>query len=101
MRTLSIAVLFVLSSLAGLSYAQRAQGRDTDITQPTPITLEQLLQEQKTTCYLPDDSTHPLNTTTTYDGQRYRCVEVFAGALVRAGQRGTLTVHSAGWIKVP
>ena len=29
-------------------------------------------------CFLPDGSGYPLNTVTLYDGQRYRCVEVFA-----------------------
>ena len=114
MKTLSIAALIVLSSLAGLAFAQGPpQSRATDITQPTPIVLERLLETQRTTCFLPDDSSHPLNAATTYEGQRYRCVEVFAPTefaslqsdpggsqrLVRSG--GTLTVRMAGWVKVP
>jgi hypothetical protein len=93
--------LVALSSLAGLTYAHGApQFGETDITQPTPITIEMIVEEQRTTCYLPDDSKHPLNATATYDGQRYRCVEVFESALVRAGQPGTLRVRTAGWVKV-
>ena len=109
MRTLLVAVLIALSSLGGLMYAQGpSQRNETDITQPTPITVERHLDTQRTTCFLPDDSGHPLNTATTYDGQRYRCVEVFAPTefatlhsdpggpqrLVRSG--GTLTVRMAG-----
>jgi hypothetical protein len=60
-----------------------------------------ILEEQQKTCYLPDDSKHPLKAVTTYDGQPYRCVEVFEPALVRAGQRGTLRVRTAGWVKAP
>jgi len=107
MRTLLVAALIVVSSLAGLTYAQEAsQRRETDITQPTPITaitLEMILEEQRTTCYLPDDSKHPLNTATTYEGQAYRCVEVFAPYpdAVRSGQSQTLKVRMAGWVKVP
>lgn len=44
MRALSIAAVIVLSSLAGLTYAQgAAQGKETEITQPTPIVLERPL----------------------------------------------------------
>lgn len=104
MRVLLVAVLIVLSSLAGLTYAQLApQRQETDITQPTPLVLEMILEEQRTTCYLPDDSKHPLNTATVHDGQRYRCVEVFAPYpdAVRSGQSQTLKVRMAGWVKVP
>jgi hypothetical protein len=103
MRALSISALIALSSLAGFTYAQGAsQRRDTDITQPTPITIEMILEEHRTTCYLPDDSKHPVNTATTYDGQRYRCVEVFSPYpdAARSGQSQTLAVRTAGWVRV-
>ena len=114
MRALSIAALITLSSLAGLTYAQGAsQRKETEITQPTPIILERTLDTDRTTCFLPDESGYPLNTATTYDGQRYRCVEVFAPTVMAttrsdAGGKqsislapGTLTVRMAGWVKVP
>jgi hypothetical protein len=103
MRALVIG-LIALSSMATLTQAQRAPQRpETDITQPTPITIEMILEEQRTTCYLPDDSKRPLNTVVTYDGQSYRCVEVFAPYpdAIRPGQTQTLAVRMAGWVKVP
>lgn len=102
MRLLSIAAL--IASLAGLTYAQGAPQRiETFVTQPAPITVEMIVEEQRTTCYLPDDTKHPLNTAVTYDGQRYRCVEVFSPYpdSARSGQSQTLKVHTAGWVKVP
>jgi hypothetical protein len=104
MRALLIAALITLSAMAGLTYAQRAPQRaETDITQPTQISIEMLLEEQRTTCYLPDDSKHPLNTATSYDGQRYRCVEVYAPYpdTARSGQNQILRVRMAGWVRVP
>jgi hypothetical protein len=112
MRTLSITALIALSSLAGLTYAQGASQRtETDITQPTPIVLEGLPEMRLTTCFLPDGSGYPVNTTTTYDGQRYRCVEVFAPTELSTLQSGadgktrislspgTLKVRMAGWVR--
>ena len=121
MRALSIAAVIVLSSLAGLTYAQgAAQGKETEITQPTPIVLKRPLDSELTTCFLPDNSGYALDTTTTFDGQRYRCVEVFAptelvtqafsfepvqsdaGAKLSVSRSpGTLAVRMAGWVKVP
>ena len=130
MRALSIAAVIVLSSLAGLTYAQgAAQGKETEITQPTPIVLKRPLDSELTTCFLPDNTGYPLDTTTTFDGQRYRCVEVFAptelvtqafrfepvqpdaggkpvqsdagGKLSVSRSPGTLAVRMAGWIRVP
>jgi hypothetical protein len=113
MRALSIAALVALSSLAGLTYAQGAsQRKETDITQPTPISLERPLDTDRTTCFLPDDSGYPLNTVTTYNGQRYRCVEVFAPTELAiqfvenrkqsiSRSPGMLAVRMAGWVKLP
>ena len=79
--------MIVLSSLAGLTYAQgdsqrneilRALTEQTEVTQPTPITLESFPEMKPAACFLPDGNGYPLNTVTLYNGQRYRCVEVFA-----------------------
>ena len=103
MRLLSSSAVVALSSLASLTYAHGApQFRATDITQPTPITIEMIVEEQRTTCYLPDDTKHPLNAATTYDGRRYQCVEVFAPYpdTARSGQSQTLAARMAGWVRV-
>src|SRR5262245_17572820 len=105
MKVLISAALIVFSSLAGLTYAQGAAQRgQTDITQPTPIVLENLTETQPTICLLPDGSGYALNTTTTYDGQRYRCVEVFAPTdllTLRSDADGkTRTFRSPGTLKV-
>ena len=86
MRALSITALITLSSLAGLTYAQ---GVPIQITRPG---VPMLLFDEKA-CYLPDSSSHPVNTVTTFQGQRYRCVEVFGPALHRSGQSGALEMR--------
>src|SRR5688572_8095727 len=99
MRTLSAAALLVLSSMAGLMYAQaRPQRTPAEVNQ---ILLQRRLQqhadfqrELKSTCSLPDGSNQPLNAVTSYEGQTYRCVEALRSDGV------TLTTYAAGWVKV-
>ena len=52
-------------------------------------------RELKTTCNLPDGSTHAINTLTSYEGETYRCME----ALRRNGF--ALTTYAAAWVKMP
>jgi hypothetical protein len=107
MRTLSIAALIALSAMAGLMHAQGSpQRRDADRRQQIQReeTLREREREARTTCALPDASGHPLNDVVSYEGQTYRCVEVFAptpAPLVPPGESQTLTVRMVGWVKVP
>ena len=113
MRTLSIVTLIVVSTMVALAqgqsrsmqlspqelsdwYRQRAQLRHEE--------MQREKEEAKKSCPLPDGSSQPLNTVETYDGQTYRCLEVFLptpAALVPPGQGQTLTLRMAGWVKVP
>ena len=108
MRALSIAML-ILSSMTGLTHAQgtpqRRQADRRELQQQERQRVEAMYQErareERTVCALPDGSTHPVNTVQSYEGQTYRCVEVFTPNLgVRPGENQTLTVRMAGWIKV-
>jgi hypothetical protein len=108
MKSLIVAALMAFSSMAGLTYAQAIPQREGALSNaPRRLRLADQLREkdregQRTTCALPDGSTHPLNTVVSYEGQTYRCVEVFAptpAPLVPPGQNQSLTVHIAGWVK--
>lgn len=113
MRILSVVAVFVTVSMAGFAYAQfpqadpRAQA-DRQRMQRQMQQREQEIRERErqaqTACPLPDESSHPVNAELTYEGQRYRCVEVFLPTQpgrVAPGQDQTLTVRTAGWIKIP
>ena len=110
MRTLSIAALITVSWMAGLTHAQgtpQQQRRDAERRQAMRQAEERVLEErrraERTACAMTDGSSHPLNAVVIYEGQRYRCVEVFAPTppgLVPPGEDQTLTVRIAGWIKV-
>jgi hypothetical protein len=102
MRTLSIAAFLALSSMAGLMYAQGSPQRsEAEKRAIMAEFLKQRLTEQaqerdrelKTTCEMPDGSSHQLGAVTSYEGQTYRCVE----ALRSNGL--TLTTYAAAWVK--
>jgi hypothetical protein len=109
MRTLTVA-LIALTSIAALTHAQQTpQPRDPQALANALRQLQvaqELLRarrQERTSCTLPDGTSHPLNAVVTYEGQTYRCVEVFTPtptALVPPGQNQTLAVRLAGWIKV-
>ncbi len=108
MRTLAIAVLIALSSMAGLTLAQGpGQGSNADRRQRIQREEEGLRERQRearTACPLPDGSSHPLDAVVSYEAETYRCVEVFAptpAAFVPPGENQTLSVRMAGWVKVP
>jgi hypothetical protein len=57
---------------------------------------------EKTSCALPDGSREPLGAEISYEGEAYRCVEVFSPTpppLVPPGRNQGLTANAAGWIK--
>jgi hypothetical protein len=114
MRTFSIiAGLIALSAMAGLTHAQgfptprpEDEARRRQMQQLTQQFEEQVRARERqaqTSCALPDESTHALNAVVSYEGQAYRCVEVFTPtppARVPPGEGQTLTVRMAGWIKI-
>jgi len=107
MRTISIAALIVLAATVGMIEAQGSpQRRDADRRQQIRAEEERLREmqrEARTSCPLPDGSSHPLNAVVSYEDETYRCVEVFAPtppAQVPPGEGQTLTVRMAGWVKV-
>ena len=111
MRTLSITALIALVSMAGLTHAQgypepRPLHRPVNEVQQKEIQrlvneTRERQREARTTCMLPDGSSYPLKTVARYEGQRYRCVEVFTPSMpVPAGESQTLAVRLAGWIKI-
>ena len=104
MRTLSITALIALSVMGSLIYAQGSPQRSEaekrrileDFANQRAIQLRQERdRELKTTCNLPDGSTHPLNALTSYEGQTYRCVEALRSDGV------TLLTYAAAWVRVP
>lgn len=113
MKALSIAASIAVSSMAALTYAQgfptprpadeaRRQQSRQEIQRLETVLLERE-QQARTGCDLPDGTTHRLNAEVRYEGQAYRCVEVFtptAPARVPPGTSQTLTVRMAGWIKI-
>jgi hypothetical protein len=107
MRTLSIAALMTLSAMAALTHAQGTQQRRDADRRQAMQRLEGMLEtrrEERTTCALPDGSSHPLNAVVRYEEQTYRCLEVFTptpAGLVPPGENQTLTVRIAGWVKLP
>jgi hypothetical protein len=62
--------------------------------------MQERLREQRTACDLPDGTRHPLTTVVNYEGQTYRCVEVFTPNAPGPLENQTLTVRIAGWVKV-
>ena len=108
MRTLSIAALIALSSMAGFTNAQSTpQRRDADrltsLRQSMRQAEEAMLErrrEERSACDLPDGTRHPLTTVVSYEAQTYRCVEVFTPSTPGPLENQTLTVRIAGWIKV-
>ena len=109
--SMTIAGLLALSVLAGVTHAQfptpspEAVARERQ-AQQLRQQLDERFAEQKrqarTVCVLPDESSHPVNTEATYDGQRYRCVEVFAptNPVSNPNTSEAMSVSLAGWIKV-
>jgi hypothetical protein len=104
MRTLSITTLIALMVTGGLLYAQGSPQRSeaekrrimAEFTRQLAIEQhQQWEQELKTTCNLPDGSSHAINTLTNYEGQTYRCVEALRSDGV------VLTTYAAAWVKVP
>jgi hypothetical protein len=104
MRTFSIAALIAFSSMAGLMYAQGSPQRsEAEKRRIIAEFVAQRLIEQrqerdlelKTTCAMPDGSSHPLSALTSYEGQTYRCVEALRSDGV------TLRTYAAAWVKVP
>lgn len=82
---------------AGILYAQ-----GTYVIKSQLNTKPEISHQEQTSCALPDGTRRPLATEIVYEGQTYRCVEVFAptpAPLVPPGQSQTLTVNAAGWIK--
>ena len=76
-------------------YRQRAQLQHEE--------MQREREEARKSCVLPDGSSHPLTAVVSYEGETYRCVEVFAptpAPLVPPGENQTLTVRMAGWVKV-
>jgi hypothetical protein len=109
MRTLSLLVLLGVGSMAGLTQAQgpqlrgAANQRDVQERQRLEQMHRQEVERRRTTCDLPDGTSHRINAVMNYEGQIYQCVEVFAPtppAQVGPGEGQTLIVQSAGWIKV-
>jgi len=118
MKTLSIAALIVLSSMAGLTHAQATPQRSAEerrlareqqeqrtlerrrVQQQSEQRLLERRREERTACPLPDGTSQPLNTVVNYEGQTYRCVEVFTPNAPGPLENQTLTVRIAGWIKV-
>jgi hypothetical protein len=107
-----IAVLIAVSAMAALPHAQGFPQPDSQreaLRQQRQEELQQLAARMRerergaqTSCALPDGSAHPINTSTTYEGQAYKCVEVFLPtppAQVPPGEGQALTVRIAGWIK--
>ena len=107
MRTLAIVAVLALSTMPGLMQAQQSPlRRDADARRLRleAETLRERARQASTACPLPDGSIHPLNAVVTYEGQTYRCVEVFTPTpppQVPPGENQTLTVRMAGWVKVP
>jgi hypothetical protein len=104
MRTISIAALIALSVMGGLIYGQGSPQRsEAEKRRIMAEFVNQRLIEQrqesdrqlKTTCEMPDGSSHALDTLTSYEGQTYRCVEALRSDGV------TLTTYAAAWVKVP
>lgn len=109
MRMLSLLVLLALGSMAGLTHAQGSQlrsapnQRNVQERQRLEQTHRREVERRRTTCTLPDGTSHPLDAVMSYEGQTYRCVEVFAPTpppQVAPGEGQTLIVQTAGWIKV-
>ena len=103
MRTLSIAALVVLTSM--VAHAQFGQRRDADprhdfIQRMEAMERNRDRDRERTSCALPDGTRHPLTTVVTYEGQSYRCMEIFAPNIPGPLENQTLTVRIAGWIKV-
>ena len=103
MRTLPVAALIALSSLAGAALAQESpqQRRDADLARRLRVEAEILRERARRACPLPDGSTHPLNALVNYEGQTFRCVEVFTPTPAPVGEKQMLAVHMAGWVRVP
>jgi hypothetical protein len=94
--------------MAGLTHAQGTPQRsDADrlasLRQSMRQAEEKMLErrtEERSACDLPDGTRHPLTTVVSYEGQSYRCVEVFTPNTPGPLENQTLTVRIAGWIKV-
>ena len=103
MRTLSIAALIALS-MAGLTHAQGTPQQRREAARRQAVQqVEERMREERTSCALPDGSSRPLNAVVSYEGQTYRCMEVFTPTppgLVPPGEDQKLTVRIAGWVKV-
>jgi hypothetical protein len=112
MRTFTmIAGVIAASAMAGVTYAQFPTPSPERVArerqaQQLRQQFEERFTEQKrqarTACALPDESSHPVNAEVTYEGQRYRCVEVFAptNPVSDPGVSEPMSVSIAGWIKV-
>jgi hypothetical protein len=128
MRTLWIATLITLATMSGFVHAQRPQQnvdvrelinaaatfqvtddlrkireQQADDLRKRRERIRESQERERTICDLPDGSSHRLNAVASYEGETYRCVEVFTPtppALVPPGENQTLTVRIAGWVKV-
>jgi hypothetical protein len=92
------AMLLAVLTAAGALHAQGTYVIKSRLNTKPAISLQ-----EQTSCALPDGTRRPLTTEIVHEGETYRCVEVFMptpALLVAPGQSQTLTVNSAGWIKV-
>ena len=112
MRTFTmIAGLIALSAMAVVTHAQFPTPRPEDVARERQAQqLRQQLNERfieqkrqaRTACTLPDESRHPVNDVVTFEGQTYRCMEVFAptNPVTDPAEGNAMSVSVAGWIKV-
>lgn len=93
MRIFSITTLIVLLVAIGVTQAQWTRADVDRIRQRGIDQQSELQRELKTTCTMPDGSTHALSAVSRYEGQEYECVQVFRSDGV------TLSAYAAGWLR--
>jgi hypothetical protein len=95
-----LAGLFALAAIAHAQQGFPARPLPTRDERPdVQRALERMRESElqaRTSCTLPDESTHQINTVVRFEGQTYRCVEVFAPNMTGFGEVFTVRL---GWIK--